>query len=269
VPSELLRGCYAGAVVWNDADMSVIGAVLAQIPVAWSVGENCAAIMAALDTAQPGDVVVTPEGSLTGYPTDGDVEQLSFLDEGEVAEALDRLETAAAEVGASLWVGVLSKDSGRWVNEAIELSADVRRVYRKRNLAHVERPLFAAGVDLPVFPTGQTQVGVQLCRELRFPEQWIWLARGGAEIFVHPNNGVAPRSVFEVWRSMLVARAHETQRFVVSANASRDDQHCPSVVVAPSGVVLVELPAGVTEVIRMELDLTQVSDGYLRQRIDT
>jgi predicted amidohydrolase len=67
---------------------------------------------------------------------------------------------------------------------------------------------------------------------------------------------------------MLVARAHETQRFVVSANASRKDQHCPSIVVAPSGVVLVELPAGVTKVVRMELDLAQVSDEYLSQRID-
>jgi omega-amidase len=249
--------------------MSVIGAMLAQIPVGWSVEKNAAAMLTALDAAQPGDIVVTPEGSLTGYPTDGDVEQLTFIDEGEVAEALDRLETAAVKVGASLWVGVLSQDSGRWVNEAIELSAGVRRVYRKRNLAHVERPMFAAGVDLPVFPTGQTQVGVQICRELRFPEQWISLARGGAEIFIHPNNGVAPRSVFEVWRSMLVARAHETQRFVVSVNASRDDQHCPSVVVAPSGIVLVEIPAGVTEVVRTTLDLAQVSAEYLRQRMDT
>ncbi len=255
--------------LWNDADVSVVGVVLAQIPVGWSIEKNTAAILSALDAAQLGDIVVTPEGSRTGCPTDGDVEQLAFVDEGAVAEALDRLETAAAEVGASLWVGVLSQDSGRWVNEAIELSADVRRVYRKRNLAHVERPLFAAGADLPVFPTGQTHVGVQLCRELRFPEQWIALARSGAEIFVHPNNGVAPPWVFQVWRSMLVARAHETQRFVVSANASRDDQHCPSIVVAPSGVVLIELAPGATEVVRTELDLTQVSDGYLRQRIDT
>jgi predicted amidohydrolase len=185
-----------------------------------------------------------------------------------VVEALDRLETAAAEAEVSLWVGVLSEDTGRWVNEAIELSADGRRVYRKRNLAQVERPLFAAGVDLPIFPTGQTRVGVQLCRELRFSEQWISLARSGADIFVHPNNGVAPPRVFEVWRSMLVARAHETQRFVVSANASRHDQHCPSIVVAPSGVILIELPAGTTGVVRTELDLTQVSDEYLDQRID-
>jgi predicted amidohydrolase len=255
--------------VWNDAEVSIIGAVLAQIPVGWSISENATSILCALGAAQPGDIVITPEGSLTGYPTDGDVEQLAFLDQSAVAEALDRLETAAAKVGVTVWVGVLSEDSGRWVNEAVELSAGVRRVYRKRNLAHVERPLFAAGMDLPIFPTGQTQVGVQLCRELRSPEQWISLARSGAEIFVHPNNGVAPPWVFEVWRSMLVARAHETQRFVVSANASRDDQHCPSIVVAPSGVVLVELPAGVTEVVRMELDLTQVSDEYLGQRIDT
>lgn len=268
MPSGLLRRCYADPIVWKDSVVSVIGAVLAQIPVGWSVEENSAAIMAALDGAQAGDILITPEGSLTGYPTDGDVEQLSFIDEGAVAEALDRLETAAAEVGASLWVGVLSQDSGRWVNEAIELSADVRRVYRKRNLAHVERPLFAAGVDLPTFPTGQTQVGVQLCRELRFPEQWISLARSGAEVFVHPNNGVAPPWVFDVWRSMLVARAHETQRFVVSVNAARDDQHCPSMVVAPSGVVLIELPAGATTIVRSELDLIQVSDEYLSQRID-
>jgi predicted amidohydrolase len=77
--------------------MNVIGAVLAQIPVGWSIEENTAAILSALDAAQPGDIVVTPEGSLTGYPTDGDVEPLSFIDEGAVAEALDRLGTAATD----------------------------------------------------------------------------------------------------------------------------------------------------------------------------
>lgn len=181
---------------------------------------------------------------------------------------MERLEAVARRANVALWVGVVSRSDGRWVNEGIELSPIARRCYRKRNLAHHERPLFQPGVELPVFERAGAHIGVQLCRELRFPEQWSALGLGGADVFLHLNNGSAHRATFGIWRSMLVARAHETQRWLVSANIADPHQHAPTVVVAPTGVIEVELPPGEEEAIRIELDLSRVRGDYLSQHAD-
>jgi predicted amidohydrolase len=113
---------------------------------------------------------------------------------------------------------------------------------------------------------GGGAAAVQICREVRFSEQWLLLADRGAAVFLHPDNGIMPGWSFDVWRSLLVARAHETQRFVVSANAAHPDQHAPSLVVAPTGEVIDELPRGTTVIRRYELDLSTIEGTYLSQR---
>jgi predicted amidohydrolase len=143
--------------------------------------------------------------------------------------------------------------------------------YRKVNLAAAERGRFRAGDDLPVFEApasagGVVQIGVQLCRELRFPEQWRSLAERGARLFLHLNHGQGDSTVFQTWRAMLIARAAENQRFLVSANAASASQHCPSTVIAPDGDVMLELRVGKTDVQRADLDLDQNADWYLGQR---
>jgi omega-amidase len=142
--------------------------------------------------------------------------------------------------------------------------------YRKVNLATAERGMFRAGDELPVFEvpvaSGRVSIGVQLCRELRFPEQWRSLAERGARLFLHLNNGQWDSRVFETWRAMLIARAAENQRSLVSANAVSASQHCPTMVIAPDGNVLVELPAGTTQVRRVNIDLGEATDRYLGER---
>jgi len=154
------------------------------------------------------------------------------------------------------------------VNEAIELSPHDAQRYRKCNLANHKRPLFEPGSELPVFRWTGTHIGVQMCREIRFPDQWWALGRGGADVFLHLNNGIAERETFEIWRSMLVARAHETQRWVVSANVADPRQHAPTVVVDPTGVIDVELSPGEEQTARVELDLSKTRNDYLSQRLD-
>src|SRR6185436_856524 len=111
-------------------------------------------------------------------------------------------------------------------------------------------------IDIP-HPEGKVSVGVQLCREIRFPEQWQYLATAGAQLFVYLTNAANIREPRNVWRSHLVSRAAENQRFLASANIAHPDQHCPSMVVSPRGEVLAELPAGRTGLLRHTLDLDQ------------
>lgn len=244
--------------------------VVAQIPVVWSVDDNEAAIASTLAAASPGDVILTPEGSLSGYPARGEEEALHLetIDHAQVQAALDRLAQATRAAGVTLWVGVCRPMGAMLANEAVGLRPDGSPlVYRKANLASVERGRFVAGDELPVFDVGGSAVAVQVCREARFPEQWLTLADRGAAVFLHPDNGVVQSGwSFEVWRALLMARAHETQRFVVSANAAHPDQHGPSLIIAPTGVVIEELPAGAIAIRRYELDLSAIGSTYLSER---
>jgi predicted amidohydrolase len=114
-------------------------------------------------------------------------------------------------------------------------------------------------------PDGSFSVGIQLCRELRFPEQWGWMARRGAQILLHLNNAKRDDRYLPVWKSHLISRAAETQRFVISANVAAPKQMSPTIVIAPDGQVLDEVVSDRLAVLRVGLDLSQVSDWYLGQ----
>jgi omega-amidase len=251
-----------------------VGVVLAQVPVGYSVPRNLDTILEVLGHAEPGDVVITPEGALTGCLANGqaDVDNLAKTDPQRVVEAIESLGKECVRLGVHLWLGVCQRVDGAWSNEAIGLIGDgTLLTYRKVNLATAERAILQPGNDLPIFElplaSNSVTVGVQLCRELRYPEQWRSLAERGAQLIFHLNHGLADNAtVFNTWRAMLVARAAENQRFVVSANASSFRQHCPSMVIAPDGTVIAELAAGETRAQRVDLDLDQTVDWYLGQR---
>ena len=114
-------------------------------------------------------------------------------------------------------------------------------------------------------PDGKILIGVQICRELRFPEQWAWLARQGAQIMLHLNNAIGDSSFQAVWKSHLVSRAAETQRFVLSANNAAAEQVSPTIAIAPDGQVIGEIVSAELGVLRTTLDLSRVSNVYLDQ----
>jgi predicted amidohydrolase len=129
-----------------------------------------------------------------------------------------------------------------------------------------ERGPLVAGSSLPTFAVAGGVVAVQMCREIRFPEQWQHLASEGAQAFVYLTYAADSRAVPGVWRSHLVSRAAENQRFVVSANVAHPEQFCPSLVVAPNGAVVAELPMGESGVLRHTVELDEAGSWYLDQR---
>jgi predicted amidohydrolase len=244
-----------------------LGVVLAQLPPTTSVAQNVESISAAVAAAEPGDVVVTPEGSVSGYFED--LRFLETLSSEEVESALDTLGALAEAAGVDLWVGACLRDGRAWRNAAYGLTADGLRLrYQKANLGTTERGVFEPGDSLPTFALrrdgAEAVVGVQICRDLRFPEQWRALSESGAAAILHLTSALSD-SPPTIWRSMLVSRAVENQRFVVSANAA-GRQSSPTLAVAPTGDVIAECERGDVEVIRVELDLAEAEDTYLRQR---
>jgi len=250
-----------------------LGVVLAQVTISFDVSRNVAAIREALLQARSGDVVLTPEGSVSGYPARGEEESamLDRIDAEAVEEGIDELAAAARETGVHLIVGACLPEPIGLTNAAIVLTAQGQRhPYRKANLADVERGRFVAGDDLTPIALhaawGDFIVGVQICRELRFPEQWIGLAYAGAELFLHPANALEGAADREAWRSMLIARASELQRFVASVNAAGAGQHSPTLAVNPRGRVVCEVPLTMEAIRRVEIDLDESASDYLDQR---
>ena len=246
----------------------LINAIVTQFPVSLSIQENLDAISAVVEKTKVGDLALFPEGSVSGYSTD-----LAFLDKidhQELQNGLDFLQGKARERQINLWVGACVPENGNWYNTAFGFTPDGKRyVYRKINLANHERGRFSTGSELPVFrlqtPDGEVSVGIQICRELRYPEQWGWLARQGAQIILHLNNAIDYDQYQPVWKSHLISRAAEAQRFVLSANNAAQKQISPTIAIAPNGQVLAEIVSSRTESVRIPLDLSQVSNLNLDQ----
>lgn len=246
-----------------------ISAVAAQFPVSLTIAENVRHICAILEQIQPDELLVLPEGAISGYSDDPRF--LEAIDHDELDSALRDIQQATRQSGVHLVVGSCLREGGVWRNAALYFAPDgSQSTYYKVNLATHERGVFIAGDTLPVFPMrfadGTVTVGIQLCREIRFPEQWRALARQGAQVFAYLTYAASSDAPPGVWRSHLISRAAENQRFVVGANTAHADQHCPTTIISPRGEVLCEAETRENiEIIRSALDLAEVADWYLDQ----
>ena len=128
-----------------------------------------------------------------------------------------------------------------------------------------ERGVLAAGSELPVYDS-PVALGIQICREIRFPEQWQHLAGLGAKVVVYLTNAANPTEPSDVWRAHLISRAAENQRWVLAANAADPASHCPTMIVSPRGEVIGETLDGNPAVLRTTIDTAATSDWYLGQR---
>jgi predicted amidohydrolase len=192
------------------------------------------------------------------------------LDPAATAQAIEHARLMAAQAQIHLVVGACIQVDGAWRNATFYMGPE-RQLWRydKINLAHSERGDFAPGDQLQVIDLmigGEPlRLGVQMCREIRYPEQWRYLAAQGAQVIAYVNNAIGSAHGHEVWRAHVVSRAAETQRFVVGANNAAPDQTCTTLVVSPSGKVMSEAPVGSTTTAMADIDLAEVSDWVISQ----
>jgi predicted amidohydrolase len=240
----------------------LLNVLIAQVPAVWDVDANLATLRQVLAESRPGDLVLLPEGALSGYD-----EVLVLPDADDLRAGIRTAARLAGRHRVHLLCGSLLPAGDGWYNAALLLSPGREpQIYRKINLAMNERGRLKAGDHLPTFAIDGATAGVQLCREIRFPEQWQHLAASGAQFFAYLTNAANPREAPGVWRSHLISRAAENNRFVLATNIAHPNQHCPSMIISPRGEVLAELPAGSPGTIRHTIDLKESSDWFLNQR---
>ena len=249
------------------SDLIITGAAL-QFPVTMDVTENMR-VMTSLIQDLPNDcLAVTPEGALSGYlPQTNLVEK---LDAQSTADAIEEAKAIATKRNILLVSGACISADGAWKNSSFFFNpaGGVQR-YDKINLAHSERGAFEPGNSLPVFDADISNIafklGIQMCREIRYPEQWRILAEKGAHIIAYPNNAIGSEKGDALWRAHLVSRAAETQRFVIGANNAAPDQTCPSAIVNPAGEIIAEVAIGATGIAVAPLALNDISNWVLDQ----
>lgn len=246
-----------------------VSLVVGQFPIELNIEKNLKTILNIVEQTEEEDLVVLPEGALSGYSDD--ISFLEVIDRGLLEHALELLRDKARQKHIHLVFGSCIFEDDKWYNAGICFTPSGEKlIYRKINLATHERGYMEAGVELPIYRLlikgNVVNVGIQLCRELRFPEQWRWLALKGAEIFIYLTNvGETSGDFSSLWRSQLISRAVENQRFLISANNALTSKICPTAIISPAGHFLRECKSLDMEIIRTKIELNEISNWYINQ----
>ena len=247
---------------------SVLKVAAFQMATTDDVAENARKLHGAIDEAvQPpvgraaesgAHVLIVPECALSGYLPRAD------LDLGAVARAQDELSSHAAERGLWLALGTTTRREGRLFNTALMYSpsGELAASYDKTHLTPQDEPVFAGGADLSVFKLGEWTAALQICFDMRFPENWRILRRQGAELVLHMSSA----STGMGWKVPVRCRAAENGMFVVTVNDARAPQMMVSAICDPDGLHLARAAFNREMLITAELDRTKVKDDFLAAR---
>lgn len=141
--------------------------------------------------------------------------------------------------------------------EGVEVFAEKIHLYDAFGMAESQW-VNPGRIDEPrLLDIGGHRMGFLSCYDLRFPEVTRRLADAGATCLVVPAQWVPGPHKIEHWRTLLAARAIETQCFVVAADHPAPHGVGHSQVVSPLGEALVERVAG-EGIDSLELDIDQV-----------
>jgi predicted amidohydrolase len=238
---------------------------LAQLTVERDLPRNLGKLVAALETVQAGEWIVFPEAVLSGYfPEDDDY--VTGLDAEEIRRSVAALHTIVRDCGCHCLLGTAWPVDSGWQNAGFLLSpADPPRIYAKIQLSALDRRHFQPGADLPVFEVNGARVGIQLCRDLLFPDQWSVLRQAGANLVVHLNNAIQPHDA--IWRHVLITRALEHAMYVCSVNNAASPQELTSYLVGPDGSLLLAADPRSEQVLSATIDASAVVPD-VRDRTD-
>lgn len=223
-----------------------------------SLEENRRKLLAAMgEVAGEADVLVTPECALTDYlPAAG-------LNQRDVAAAADQLRRECKRLKLALALGTAWREGRRLYNRVLLFNARgaLAGSYDKCCLTGAgagtdDAALFTPGRHLDVFRLGRVPVGLQICLDMRFSENWRILAQQGARVVFHSSSAAGGGA----WKRPVLAgamaiRAADNGLFIVSANNALEPQMMVSTINDPDGKVLAAAEPDKECIIRAELDL--------------
>lgn len=230
---------------------------------------NLSQMRAAIGEAQTGEWVVFPEAALSGYAPE-DEDYLRDVDPGQLEEFIAELTDLAAAKRCIAFFGSASHAEAGWSNSAyicngISGKPTHTLLHKKQELSKLDKLHFVRGDALNSHSGEDCMFGVQLCREVLFPDAWRSLRRQGAKIIFHLNNALKPKDA--IWEHVLIARAVENGMYVCSVNNACAPQSLGSYLISPSGEKLISMTPQRQYCEAAHIDLSVVA-GSLEDRTD-
>ncbi len=167
-------------------------------------------------------LVVMPELFVTGYDYDSIRAASSQFPDGRVFKVIA---DKCREYGTWFYGSIPERDDGKIYNTGVLFNprGELEEKYRKIHLFGPlgEKQVFARGETLSIANTPFGKLGLSICYDLRFAEQYVDMKRAGVDIFLVVAEWPVPR--IDHWKHLLRARAIENQAFIVGVNRVGDD----------------------------------------------
>lgn len=189
------------------------------------------AINGVLEAAKRGArLIVLPEATSQSFDSGRLDRQAEELD-GTFASGLQEI---ARELGVTVVAGMFrpadtverdGKTINRVNNTALITGPDIHMGYDKIHTfdayKYRESDTVKPGEELVTFDLDGVKIGVAICFDIRFPEQFRDLARMGAQIIVVPTSWADGPEKVTQWRILTAARALDSTSWIVAAGQAR------------------------------------------------
>lgn len=214
------------------------------------------------------DLIVLPEMFTTGFT----------MKVNELAESMDGLTISwirnlSEELGASITGSAIIREecafggsSWKFYNRMLWANPDRSFTWydkRHRFSFAEEDKFFTEGKERKIIDHADWRIMPQVCYDLRFPVFARNMLKDRYDMLIYVANWPAARS--STWRSLLVARAHENQCYVVGVNRVGSDgkgieYDGSSMVVSPKGEILCSFEEGEEAIETVLLSKTELDD---------
>lgn len=195
------------------------------------------------------DLVVFPEAFARDFGDPGsDISEFAEDMDGPFVQRLTKL-AVSHKVVIVAGMFELSEDHTRPYNtlavvDSLGLQAKYRKMHLYDSFGYKESDRLLAGKIEPVIvDILGFKVGLMTCYDLRFPELARELVQRGAELLVAPSAWVAGPGKVDHWQTLVKARAIENTVYVAAAGQPGPRYTGHSMIVSPTGEVLVEAGA--------------------------
>lgn len=234
---------------------------LAPINLTQDLASNKQKVLNAFDEVNAGDWVLFPECTLTGYFPDDD-HFLKTVTPDDINAALSEIAETVKDKKCYCLIGTARPaENTTWYNSVALISPEgIIGYYDKYAVSDLDKRHFLQGDPPKVYEMGGIKFGVQICRDLVFPEQWQSLKKQGAQVIFHSNNAL--KSYDDVWEHIIFARAIENQLFVASVNNCAEPGVLTSYLASPAGKLLLAAERQDERVLSAQIDLIDHGSPY-------
>ena len=214
------------------------------------------------------DLIVLPELANSGYNFISQEQAWDSAESIENSRFINFLQHISKKHQFHIVSGFNERLGNKLYNSAVLIGpTGVLGKYQKLHLFYNEFDFFEPGdVGLPVFDVNGVKIGIQVCFDWMYPEDWRILALQGADIICHPSNLVLPGLA----QKAVPIHALINRVFTITANRIGTEGDLTftglSTIANPIGEVLAQAAPDEAAVLVVEIDLEEARQKQITPR---